>query len=210
MVSAVTTFDTGHEDMIHDAVLDYYGIQLATCSSDHSIKVFDMSNGTQTLTAELKGHYGPVWQVAWSHPKFGNLLASCSYDRKVIIWRNNGEWLKVYEYAGHDSSVNSLAWAPYEFGLMLACGSSDGALSILTAAGDISAWDIKKIPNAHTIGCNAVSWCPSTPVNPAFDSKAQPGEPVRRLVSGGCDNLVKIWRDDGDRWVNFINTVWFF
>jgi len=126
-------------------------------------------------------------------------LASCSYDRKVIIWQNNREWIKVYEYANHDSSVNSLAWAPYEFGLVLACGSSDGAISILTATADLANWDIKKIPNAHTIGCNTVSWCPATAVNPAFDSKASSHPPVKRLVSGGCDNLVKIWREDGDR-----------
>lgn len=24
-----------------------------------------------------------VWQVSWAHPKFGHLLASCSFDRKV-------------------------------------------------------------------------------------------------------------------------------
>ena len=24
--------------------------------------------------------------MAWAHPKFGNLLASCSYDRRVVIW----------------------------------------------------------------------------------------------------------------------------
>ena len=24
-----------------------------------------------------------MWQVSWAHPMFGNLLASCSYDRKV-------------------------------------------------------------------------------------------------------------------------------
>lgn len=26
-----------------------------------------------------------VWQVSWAHPKFGHLLASCSFDRKVQI-----------------------------------------------------------------------------------------------------------------------------
>ena len=30
-------------------------------------------------------HEGPVWQVSWAHPMFGNLLASCSYDRKVSV-----------------------------------------------------------------------------------------------------------------------------
>jgi len=81
MVSVLNTVDTGHEDMIHDAEMDYYGLKLATCSSDNSVKIFDLKNGTQSLVAVLKGHIGPVWQVAWAHPKFGNLLASCSYDR---------------------------------------------------------------------------------------------------------------------------------
>ncbi|XP_020603370.1 protein SEC13 homolog [Orbicella faveolata] len=43
---------------------------------------------------------------------------------------------------------------------MLACGSSDGSISILSSSGD-GTWETKKINNAHTIGCNAVSWAPS-------------------------------------------------
>jgi protein transport protein SEC13 len=39
----------------HDAQLDYYGTRLATCSSDKSIKIFDVSNNQQRLIAELKG-----------------------------------------------------------------------------------------------------------------------------------------------------------
>ena len=50
-------------------------------------------------------HEGPVWQVAWAHPMFGNILASCSYDRKVLIWKEtNGAWEKLYEHSSHDSS----------------------------------------------------------------------------------------------------------
>ena len=75
------------EDMIHDAQMDFYGTRLATCSSDRSVKIFDVRDGTQTLAADLRGHEGPVWQVAWAHPRFGNILASCSYDRRVIIWQ---------------------------------------------------------------------------------------------------------------------------
>jgi WD40 repeat protein len=35
----------------------------------------------------LTGHEGPVWQVSWAHPKFGALLASCSFDHTVMIWK---------------------------------------------------------------------------------------------------------------------------
>lgn len=50
-------------------------------------------------------HEGPVWQIAWAHPMYGSILASCGYDRKVIIWKENGgSWEKLHEYANHDSS----------------------------------------------------------------------------------------------------------
>lgn len=202
MVSVLNTVDTEHEDLIHDAEMDYYGLRLATCSSDSSVKIYNIKNGTQNLVADLKGHYGPVWQVAWAHPKFGNLLASCSYDRKVIIWKESGEWTKLYEYNNHDSSVNSIAWGPHEYGLVLACGSSDASISVLINTADSTVWEAKKIPNAHTIGCNAVSWAPATSPLPGIDaSTLSRSTPVKRLVSGGCDNLIKIWKEDGDRWV---------
>ncbi len=37
---------------------------------------------------------------------FGNYLASCSYDKKVIVWKemNNNKWGAFYEYCGHESS----------------------------------------------------------------------------------------------------------
>ena len=67
---------------------------------------------------------------------YGNMLASCGYDRKVIIWKEtNGTWDKVYEYSNHDSSVNSVNFAPHELGLILACGSSDGSISVISTTG---------------------------------------------------------------------------
>lgn len=41
--------------MKHDAVLDYYGKRLATCSSDKSIKIFDMDGDQRRLVATLFG-----------------------------------------------------------------------------------------------------------------------------------------------------------
>lgn len=66
-----------------------------------------------------------MWQVAWAHPKFGPILASASYDGKVIIWKNDGGassanagygaqsygqpastggWSKIKEHAMHSAS----------------------------------------------------------------------------------------------------------
>ena len=51
-------------------------------------------------------HDGPVWQVAWSHPKFGVLLASCSYDGKVIVFREApaNNWTQIFVHTFHESS----------------------------------------------------------------------------------------------------------
>jgi len=150
-VSLLTRVDTGHRDMIvsldflplvteyvhslslhllkiqHDAQTDFYGTKLATCSSDKSVKIFDVKpDGHQTFLAELLGfihnkpvnlsggvckqacdfsHEGPVWQLSWSHPMYGSLLCSCSYDRRVIVWKeSSGKWSKHYEYLNHDAS----------------------------------------------------------------------------------------------------------
>ena len=39
----------------HDAVLDYYGRRLATCSSDKTIKIFEVEGETHKLTETLRG-----------------------------------------------------------------------------------------------------------------------------------------------------------
>lgn len=97
MASAAVPQDTGHADTVHDVQLDYYGRKLATASSDRTIRVFDVTGDQLTPLTTLQGHEGPVWQVSWSHPKFGNLLASCSFDNRVIIWKEqqDGSWMQV-------------------------------------------------------------------------------------------------------------------
>ena len=56
--------------MQHDSQFDYYGSKLATASSDRTVRVFSVTAGQQPQPlATLHGHEGPVWQVAWAHPK---------------------------------------------------------------------------------------------------------------------------------------------
>lgn len=94
---AMGALETGHLDMVHDAQLDYYGKRLATCSSDRTVKVFDLSGDQRTLIADLRGHEGPIWQLSWAHPRYGSLLASASFDHRVIIWKEgqDGQWMQV-------------------------------------------------------------------------------------------------------------------
>jgi protein transport protein SEC13 len=130
MNSAISTINSQHEDMIHDCQFDYYAKKLATCSSDRQIKIFDSAGH---LVNTLSDHNSPVWQVAWAHPKFGVILASCSYDGTVLIHKESSQNVFVIakKHEFHESSVNSISWASHEFGLILACGSSDGRVSFL-------------------------------------------------------------------------------
>jgi len=190
--------------MIHDSQFDYYATKLATCSSDRTIKIFDVAGDSQLHnTATLTGHEGPVWQVAWAHPKFGVLLASCSYDGSVIIHRESPQnsWSKVLEERfTPDSSVNSIAWAPHDFGLILACASSNGKIYILEhkVDGQSAGWVTTSFENDR-LGCNAVSWAPFGALDPKNADGAAP--PVLRLVTGSCDNKVRIWRREEQGWV---------
>jgi protein transport protein SEC13 len=46
----------------HDAVLDYYGRRLATCSSDKTIKIFEVDGEKHTLVETLRGYVVAQWQ----------------------------------------------------------------------------------------------------------------------------------------------------
>ncbi|XP_047963943.1 protein transport protein SEC13 homolog B-like [Salvia hispanica] len=191
--------ETGHQDVVHDVAMDYYGKRLATASSDSTIKIIGVSSSGSQHLATLSGHQGPVWQASWAHPKFGSLLASCSYDGKVILWKegNQNEWTQAHVFDDHKASVNSIAWAPHELGLCLACGSSDGNISVFTARSD-GGWDKSRIDQAHPVGVTSVSWAPSTAPGALVGSGLLTA--VQKLASGGCDNTVKVWKLDNGTW----------
>ena len=47
-----------------------------------------------------------------------------------------------------------------------------------------------------TLGCNSVSWAPFG----SLGSQAEDGTPVRRLVTGSCDNTVRFWQFIANKW----------
>lgn len=62
-------------------------------------------------------HTAAVWQVSWAHPSFGSILASCSYDGRVFIWKEVGQgqgkgsggelqdgWERIKEHTLHTAS----------------------------------------------------------------------------------------------------------
>ncbi|KAL4682616.1 hypothetical protein H8959_002171 [Pygathrix nigripes] len=110
-----------HKDLIHDVSFDFHGRRMATCSSDQSVKVWDKSeSGDWHCTASWKTHSGSVWRVTWAHPEFGQVLASCSFDRTAAVWeeivgesndklRGQSHWNRSYLFFCRGPQGNSIS-----------------------------------------------------------------------------------------------------
>jgi WD40 repeat protein len=137
--------------------------------------VFDVSGDHQTLVATLTGHDGPVWMCAWAHPKFGTLLASCSFDHKVIVWKEGEAGIFSMIYTSpptlHEASVNALAWAPHEFGLSLAAASSDGSVSVITHKQDGACGAVPSLPCIPRLDTSPTSHTSPPSTHAVFNSK---------------------------------------
>lgn len=126
-----------------------------------------------------------------AHPKYGTILASSSYDGRILIFREqNAQWQRIYSFDLHTASVNFIAWSPPEPGCHLAAASSDGNVSVLSFENNTFSHII--FP-AHGLGVNAVSWSPSLLPGQLMSAQTAPSQPLRRFVTGGSDNLVKLW-----------------
>jgi len=38
-----------------------------------------------------------VWKVTWAHPEFGQVLASCSFDRTAAVWEEQGTIYRAHD-----------------------------------------------------------------------------------------------------------------
>ena len=74
--------------MIHDAVFDHYGKRLATSSGDGTVLIQEIIGEQINVVSKLPSpNKTAILSLAWSHPKFGSVLASGGRDQNVIIWR---------------------------------------------------------------------------------------------------------------------------
>lgn len=196
----ISSLGLGHDDFVHDVQFDFYGNQLATCSSDQKIKVWHKiyPENQTTFRWECKqtlaggdGHTGAVWRVAWADPEFGDnaILASCGYDKNVIIWSEteantkanrqqesgNKQWHKKHHNIEKDS-VYDIKFAPKHLGLALAVAIANGSIKIYKCAdpNNLTTFfnDVTEIIVVSSGECTCLDW------NPAFD------EPMSLVV--GC------------------------
>eukprot|EP01065_Artemidia_motanka_P019472 TRINITY_DN23148_c0_g1_i1.p1 TRINITY_DN23148_c0_g1~~TRINITY_DN23148_c0_g1_i1.p1 ORF type:complete len:360 (+),score=57.69 TRINITY_DN23148_c0_g1_i1:101-1180(+) len=169
--------DSGHADQVHDIQLSYDGRRIATCSTDRTIRVWDLGDdGFSTLTSEIKGHTAGVTRICWSHPAFGQILASCGLDKTVNVWQEQGPkqkgkrttWRPLYNRV-HTEGPQDIAFAPLRQRLKLAIAQGDGVVRVLSACGaENDQWEpaghIEVPPRRHTAGrasATCVCWNPS-------------------------------------------------
>jgi nucleoporin SEH1 len=173
-------FATNHEELIHDVAYDFYGKQIATCSSDQHIKVFDLDSTTNEwiLNDSWKAHDSSIVKLSWASPEFGKILASVSYDKTVRIWEEDLDephasgrrWKKLATLNDARGPLYDVAFAPSHLGLRLAAIGSDGVLRIYDALepADLRSWTVTSevsvlstAPASHLQSDFALAWCSS-------------------------------------------------
>ncbi|BEJ00907.1 hypothetical protein CcaverHIS631_0507640 [Cutaneotrichosporon cavernicola] len=114
-------------------------------------------------THVLMDHKDEVWRIEWSPD--GNLLASASKDKTVVIWQlkppsaGNGQQYSIsflHHLTGHRGAVDAMAWSP------------DSETLVTASDKQIYVWDIKEgqrsdvtIENSpHKDEISAVQWLP--------------------------------------------------
>jgi len=184
--------------LIHAVTYDYFGRRVATCSSDGMIRVF---NEAGKKTAEWRAHYGSIWRIQWAHPEFGQVLASCSFDRKVCIWEESadtedptpqprqGGWRLAAELQHSRDSMHDVQFAPRGLGLWLASCGADRMVRLHEAPDvmDLGSWDM-----AHEFEAEAAraGERPCSPQCLAWNPSAHEG---MTLAIGMADGGVYLW-----------------
>lgn len=116
----------GHTKGIFQAAWSPNGKLLATCSRDHTAKIWDAASGKALLT--LKGHTGRVHSAAFRPD--GKLLATASEDHGIRLW-DSTSGKEVRRLDGHSDDVYTVAWSPD--GKRLASCSDDHSVRIWDA-----------------------------------------------------------------------------
>ena len=122
----------------------------------------------KNLGPEIKliknGHNKSILDLSFSHPFYGNYIASCGHDKKLIIWKEKSinDYENIYEYK-HFSPVKCCKFAPYQYGLILICGTINGDITIHQLQKNYQKWNYHLLKNIHKDGINSIDWAPSSP-----------------------------------------------
>ena len=169
-------------------------------------------------TACAAGHRAAIWKVDWAHPEFGQVLASCSDDRTVIIWKEKEvgglgqqgpdkiQFVEAKKLTDFSKGVSAIAFAPSHLGLQIASACNDGKVRIHQGrATDLTHWDLKSEFEPEGSGAGAYVTCLSW--NQKRGEKAMLVVGCWRVTaapdqSGGrpVTSSVSVWALNAERW----------
>lgn len=173
-------FDSGHEDLVHDAAYDFFGRHVATCSSDQHVKIFRLDKETNEwqLSDSWRAHDSSIVSLDWASPEYGRIIATASYDRTVKLWEEDPDqeecsgrrWAKLCTLNDSKGSLYDVKFAPAHLGLRLASVGNDGTLRVYDALepSDLRSWTLTSEVKVLSVSSAAnlqsdfcLSWCPS-------------------------------------------------
>ncbi|KAG7822934.1 hypothetical protein KL909_003537 [Ogataea angusta] len=204
MKDTVKPFLTHHEDLVLDVQYDYYGRQLATCSADQHLKVFDLDaeSSSWILNDSWKAHDSTIVKVDFANPEFGHLLLSISYDRTLKIWEERFEepagsgrrWRRLCTIADSHGPLYDACFMPSHLGLGVGTIGSDGKLRIYCSLdpANLKSWTLvheidvlNSSVASHLQSDFSLSWCPSR-----FSGE--------KLVVSALDQAYIYYKDEAD------------
>lgn len=116
-----------HAHGVKDVAWAPDGRRIASCSLDHSVRIWDADAGTDRWIWETTKS-GLVHALAWSPD--ARYLACGTGRGKVHVWDTLRERL-VYVCRGHEGAINAVAWSPD--GRRITSAGADGTVRIWRA-----------------------------------------------------------------------------
>ncbi len=156
----------GHKDWVQSVIFSPDSKRLASASTDRTVKVWDVANGT--LLGTLRGHEGAISAVAFSPD--GKWIASASDDGSVRLW-DGYTGVQRAVLRGSTGSMFTVAFSPD--GMALAAAGRDRTIFIW----DVASGNQLAALEGHTGDVFALLF--------SADGKT--------LVSAGADKTIRSW-----------------
>ena len=141
---------------------------MALATAEYNIEIWEKNEDSWQKSSEWQAHNGTVLKVRWAHPEYGNLLASCSNDRTVMIWEQRQTeagmtWARVRDQLAYNDVVEDIQFAPKHQGLQIAICISNGEIKILEAdLSNLASWNPVAAFETSQLGSNCIAWSPSS------------------------------------------------
>ncbi|KAL4479808.1 hypothetical protein ABPG73_018029 [Tetrahymena malaccensis] len=132
--------------------------QIATCSEDQTVHIFDLKNKQPLQTHELKGHTLAVTSVDWKkmNEALGEVFISCSDDQTIRVYNPQNNFELVHEFStSFVREWHTLTYLALEDGgTRVAIGSQNGYFFIY----DLLEKQFKYSEKIHMGGIEGLVW----------------------------------------------------